>query len=367
MPKERTRKIITEETIPVGDGGDAPPNDDDLTEFMKGFGADAVDIKIYRVVGGRQKWVTTVSDPKAITEEELIDAYGPGRYLIRAKDKNGKWLPSRSFEIEGATAQPNGPGPGFAYASQNMDGMERIFAVMQESSQRTHEMLLAMITNMGRGNASTFDPTAAMTAMITGLASIKQLTAGTVEKDPLDQVSKILEIAERVGGNGGPKGTLESVLDMAKDALPMILKARGLMPAAADLEEIPTPPEKIVPVALPAPKVEASQLAVSPDEVRALWLKIEKAARLDMDPDGLAASILDFEQLGDIAAAVIVETIASSENVVEWWKKTGPVPDAIRGWFERFYFAVRELVKEPELETPSFPVTDVPMAEEKKS
>src|SRR6267142_1543486 len=227
MPGQNRKKADSEKTEEIFDDLLKRDGAVALADYMASFAPQGARFYVYRIVAGRHRYVATHDG--AMTEEDILESYGPGTFLIRANIA-GKWMGSRRVDIEGRQQAPDGS----SVQTMTPDGSSReMFQIqmqmMQEQAQRTHEMMLAMIANMGKGGSST-DPALIMTSMITGLESMKRLSGGN--GDELDRVSKILEIAEKIGGNGGgPKSTMETLLDAAKEILPGIMAARGILPS----------------------------------------------------------------------------------------------------------------------------------------
>lgn len=324
-----------------------PSNDEskedlDILEFFEEYGPNHL-LKMYRIEGGRQRWVCSLDSVAAMPEEEILEKFGPGRYLIRARGKNGKgWVASQVFEIEGTQRNVD------VIAAPNLDGslMDKLMLMQQEHANKTHDILIALISNMGKGGSS-FDPAALMGAMFTGVTAINQLTPKPTSTGmDLDGITKIMDIAERFNGNGGgPKGTLETVIDAASKILPSIIEAR-MLGAGAVPEDVPNPPER---VELPAQTDKTETIDPRRQlqhDIKILWERLTKAAHKDMDPAGLGASLMDLEELDDHAAGAIIQSIEHTANFEEWQKQTGAIADEVKPWFERFYQAVKEMTKE---------------------
>lgn len=352
MPRggPRTKKVITEETVPVEDRS---KSDLDLAEYMDGIGTASREIKIFRIVGARQKWVATVDDPKLINEEAILEQYGPGRYLIRAKDSDGKWLPSKIFEIEGPEAVPS-QNPPAHYQLQGTENMSDMLMMMQQSSKEMMQMFMAMqqqttqiiVAALGNGSKG-----GSVAELVQGLAGLKALEPKP-QGDDLERLKNIMEIAEHFGGNGGgPKGTVEALIDGAAKILPSIMEARmlaaGNPPEDVQTHSIqtgqPLTPEEKQRQLEDGQRRERYQLQ---EAIKLHWTRLTKAAQKDMDPEGLAGSFLDLEELDDLAASAILQSVLQAATFDEWLKVTGPITDDVKPWMEKFYNAVRELTKE---------------------
>lgn len=334
--KPRTKKIITEEVVETAEGpGEAERSE--LDDYLEGV-SEAAEIKIYRVIGSKQKWIENVTSVESVREENLLESYGPGRYLIRPKKPNGRgWMPSRTVEIEGNMPR-EAP---VQYLPPPDNGNERLFLMMQESAQRTHEMMLAMISSMGGGNrVPAADPSMIVTSMISGMASLKQMQGGG--GDEIDRITKIIELSERIGGDRGPKGTVEQIIDMAKDVLPAIMAARSMRPEPVQVREA----EPISSGSNPPPAEPPKAIAAVPgdplkDEVLKLWLKLEAAARASQDADGWALSLFDLDEIGDKAASVLIDSILAAASFEDWQKGTGAIDSGSVKWFNGLFDAVK--------------------------
>ena len=320
---------------------DSEKEDLDILEFFEEYGPNHL-LKMYRIEGGRQRWVCSLDSVASMPEEEILEKFGPGRYLIRAKGKgNNKWVASQVFEIEG----PNPSGQAIQIApNQDASLMDKLMLMQAEHANKTHDILIALISNMGKGGSS-FDPAALMGAMFTGVTAINQLTPKSASTGmDLDGITKIMDIAERFNGNGGgAKGTLETVIDAASKILPSILEARMLNAAPSEAEAITNQP-----VQIPAQsKTEDIDLRIQLQrDIKILWERLTKAAQKTMDPEGLVASLMDLEELDDLAAGAIIQSAYQAATFEEWQKQTGAIADNIRPWFELFYKAVKELTRE---------------------
>ncbi len=328
-------------TTTVDDADD--PKNDDYSDFLEGLTGNTRIIKLFRIggPGSRQKWLANYEDTSALTEEQILENFGPGRYLVRARTVNDKgWLPGRLFEIEG----PPRPEVLQPQSMDNTGFMERLFAVMHESQQRTHELLVAML---GRpAAATTTDPTTVVTAMIAGMGSLKQLTAGP--SDDLDKVAKIIEIADKLGGNSNqPKDVTAMIFDMAKDVVPaLIASSRAIAPLLPpETPRAETPPAKVEPAKVETPAAPTPEVQLQM-KVRDLWQKVNASAQRNDDPEELAATIGDLaELLDDEAAEVLLVSIDKSENF-DAWKKVIAIAPPFEGWFSKFFEAVKTSMKE---------------------
>lgn len=349
-----------------------------LQDYMQSIAPEGAKFYVYRIVAGRHRYIATHDG--ALTEEDILGEYGPGTYFIRA-NVAGKWVGNRRIDIEGRESGSDIPMQMVAgNGNGNADSLnQRIFLMMQDSANKQHETLIALIGAMAGKSGASFDPAALMGAMFTGVSAIQQLTPKTPGGLDLDGVTKIMDIAERFGGNGGgPKGTLETVIDAASKILPSILEVRSL--GAGDTvssyryrnaSECPgfnpcidnlvicqncgshqgnhsNPPAK-EPVRLPAntDKTETLDPRIQiQKDIKILWERLTKAAHKEMDPEGLAASLMDLEELDDMAAGAIIQSAYQAATFEEWQKQTSAIADSIRPWFELFYKAVKELTKE---------------------
>lgn len=320
-----------------------------LEEWLNSLTNDGVRVRVLKETDDGRLELIDSKKLSLITDEYLLKLKA-GTYKLQVCRQNGQVVATRSMHIgERPDAEDILP------VSTGNDFNDRLFLMMQSEQKRSHEMILALIAGMFQAKSGSGDsPAALLNAMTGAMANMKNLAG--VEKDPLDTVDKVLSIADRIGGNAAPKTTTDRLMEMAGQLLPGLLAGGGASPrqlnpaVETSREETPVP-------ALPAPAQGTSAVerpngaALSTAELKTdigkLWGKLVAGAESDYDVDAAGSMILDLEQLGDPAAAVIVESIVRAKSFEEW-KTTINLDSKYHTWLNRFFMAVLKMTAEPQ-------------------
>jgi hypothetical protein len=319
-----------------------------IEEWLNSITDDGVKIRILREKeDGAYAWVTS-KKKSAITDEFLL-GLGEGKYRIQALRSNGTIITVRTIEID--------ENPEKDPAVPVIDTDKPLLAVMQQSNSQLFQMLLAQMNATSQivvaaltGNKSSGDPAQLLNAITGAMTNMKTLAGG----DELDKIDKVLTIADRIGGNGGgSKSAVDHLMEMGKEILPMIMagNAPRALPPARPNPPAPAPAE-VPPGSLsggsatvegePGAAPSAAELQI---QISQLLAKLYAGADRNLEAHNVACMLLELEDLGDPAAAVIVET--SIQTPFEEWAKRIGLEESRRPWFEKLFTTIKELTKEP--------------------
>ncbi len=334
-------------------------SDVNAAEWLTSLTDDGIRVRVTKQSEDGLWALTDLKPRESITDDYLI-RMKPGTYRLTALKSNGTIVARRTIRI-GETAGNTQPEVLAYPPNDSSDMFEKIFLMMQNQNNQTLQMFMqsqqtmtaiitAALTNKNQGG---MDPVSIVTAMTTGMASMKQLSGGDGD-DGLDKVDKILSIAEKLGERGNPpaKGVGDRLLDMASETLPLLLTmgARG-----GNNGKPPVEPKTIASGDNPNPpkKAETDTLKL---EISLHWNRILLAARKDKDPERVAISLIDLEELEDRSATVILDSVFKAKTLEEWEQQVGGIELALMPWFERFWKATRDMMPE-ELEVSEQPHT----------
>lgn len=332
----------------------AEPEDNNDSEsqvetWLSALTDEGVRVRIMRQDESGNWALRAIKSKDAVTDEFLLKL-GSGTYLLKALKPNGQIASQRTIHIEGdhaaapAAPQSNGnAGEGGIW--------EKLFMMMQDQNNKTHQMLITLIGKESHGGA---DPVAMVNAMISGVTSMKQLAGGGDNGDGLDKLDKVLSIAERINNNNGPaepKSVTDRLMEMASQVIPLLAAGAGqppAQPATVTASERPKP-------ALPDPTPAINPLKL---EIEALWFQLKNALAKGFEPEYLAGMLLDQEELGSRGAAVIVESILKSASIDAWAEQAGGISDGEKPWFEKLWNEVHRQSKDEEPAAPTAPAAE---------
>lgn len=227
----RTKKVVTEEEIPVDEK--APPSEEEksLDNFLETFGPDSgLRCRIRRYSrNGNMAFIATVPISEC-TEEFIQEQYGGGRFQIQVIDNKGKYRGARSLEIEDtATNEPAVP-----VAVGGGDDDPRFGMLMQQMANQ-QEMMIKLI----EANKPVPQEKTGVADIVQAIVAMKELQPK--EDNKWDQFMTMLTKGIEIGANGGAPD--KSWTDTAKDVLGSLPGAIALLKGGGGGAPPPTDPQ----------------------------------------------------------------------------------------------------------------------------
>ena len=210
----RKKRTIIDEDIPdkslgITDNGDSldtldlPEMEDaTLQSLMSRLkGASDYQVNIYTVTARGSEFRFTVDDPDILTEGYIQDNCGPGKYAIRILKDN---IPVKSYYIN-IGAKPNSS---TVPVISNTD--DKMINMYRENSMFMQNMVLALI------NKEQNKPETSLTELVASMTTLQGIKQEST-KDPLDMLTKAIELVQSIGGSGGDWKS--QLISTAKDVL----------------------------------------------------------------------------------------------------------------------------------------------------
>ena len=298
--------------------------------------------------GGDVKWTvfrtSDVGDKKAgycgtlstgdVSFQKVAEEWGRGTYRIRGTRSNGQFVRQQTVTISEDPRRPiqqlmpAGPANSVQDMIALMDARE---AASMEKMLKWAAILTPLLTpvlsNLFTGNKGT-----SLTELTTALANIKQLDGGT-KVDQMQEFTKLLELVDRVKGDGDGGGKVGSNwVDVVRDGISSIPNVLGMIVAAKSGQPLPvsTTPSSV------APTLPASTNTGDPMLQLLSWLKTQlealtHQANLNKDPGLYAEVVLDNLPAG--ADPKVLRDILAGDD---WWSKLAafsPGVQPYQGWF----------------------------------
>lgn len=328
----------------------------DLKTFLSGLsGTDAV-IKVYRVDRSVQKWKENLA-PNSFSEAELLEKYGPGKFLLRPFHNN-KFLPSITVDLEGPdTPAPTSPLQGYAgngggdpVLQMQLEMMKEQRAADKEHFNRMFDLLSSKVSVPAAAQPTIID-------LIGGLQQLDTLRGGKAEGGSLvSQVKDMVELVDTLRPNkhGGDD---DSMVGMIRELVPAFLEMKG-RPATPIQRPTASLPARAAAAAAAAPTEQQPAIRPAPENpVVKVWNDTIDQARMEIASESWADVIAARSQNERcVGERMFVETILDEKTEFEkWWTDCQMKTDELKPWFAEFFKSVRD----------SF--SDAPATEEKSA
>lgn len=286
----------------------------------------------------------------------VFTLYGGGRYTAKVRNPKGEWVANgkSTFRLAGAPRSTNPAATGMADVA------------LAEMKGRLEAMTAAKPASGDAGAMAVQIATAISTSMMTGMTMMAKMFGnqnGAPQKDPLELVAGVLDLTDRLRGNGGGDGggggggmdvvALKLVDNMLTGLRELAQAQRGqprppakviasIGPGAPPADTPPAPASEKPAAA--APTVQHQEVGQGgPVNLSLLTPYIDQLVTLaqrDKDPDLYAAVLLD--QLGDKLPPVVkfLEEERSDEERAQIQAailNAFPQTATYAGWFEAFF------------------------------
>jgi hypothetical protein len=193
--------------------------------------------------------------------------YGPGTYRIRVKGPGGKFIPGGGTQkIRAAIVRP----PSEADEFQKRESEERTRRETREAEERkdARDLRSLLISTLAPLVGNLLIPKqTSVTELIAGLASLKSLQPEPKkEPDQIEQLAKVMALANKMKGGGGWEDILKEGLGILKPAIEAQAQAAKIAPPSIP-SPVPVTPSITVNGSAPAlagPSAESTASASDP-------------------------------------------------------------------------------------------------------
>lgn len=206
-----------------------------LSEIVEQFPQAGITVKLYDEDGA---YCMQILDPTHIDEEIIRKRCGHGNFKLRiyVGGKYRQYIPLPIRQIQPDASVNSSPG------SRNGDNGYSHSDFLERQAQRTHELLLAALTNHGSGGPS-------LTDITTALSNIDNLRGK--QESALEMVLKGIELAKSMNGDTDWKSDLvqmgREVLPKISDGVMSVMGNRnGQAQAIGNSTETSSPPEVVI-------------------------------------------------------------------------------------------------------------------------
>ena len=330
---------------------------------------NGVQVEVYRLLPAPERGFCANYPVAAFTQEKISEEWGPGKYRIRYKGDDNRYLKGGgTLEIASRPRQPGNP------AAAAASGVQDVLAIMKAEREKEKSnyweiarLLLPLIAPKlldllgGQKGPSLTE----LMAVINGAKEFHRPEPQASLADQFEQFAQMMDLAQKMSGGKDSNGA--TWVDLIRDGInkvPEVLAAaRGGIPLAGPLLPAPEPLPSATPTPAPdgpASPATAAPAAVSstgtprangsPMDLRMLpWLKqtleqlLVQAAN-DRDPEMYAAVTMD--NLPNFVAAGDLLRFLQRPN---WWELAcaqEPRLSSYPGWFQRYHAHLSELLAE---------------------
>lgn len=297
-------------------GDETAPDNDELRAIAEMEGGGDVKWTVFRTsdVGNKKSGYCGTLSTGDVTFQKIAEEWGVGNYRIRGTRSNGQFVKQQSVTI---SEEPKRPQQTLMPQAPPGGSIQEMIALMDaraaESSERTLKwigvlgpLLAPIIANMLSGQKGT-----TLTELTAALANIKQLDGGT-KVDQMQEFTKLLELVDRVKGDGDGGKVGSNWVDVFRDGIQQLPTVVAGISAAARGQIIPVAPA--APHSAPAQPAQLTQ-----EETMLAWLKrqleaLTYQASMNKDP-GLYAEVM----LDNLPAGANVQQLSDYLSREDWW------------------------------------------------
>ncbi len=287
----------------------------DIQDFLENIGPGETIVEVFRMRDdGRRPNCGKVTLDILMEDcfSYLRDKFGPGRYLLRFKGEDRRYLPkSKVLEVEGEAPKVFEPSLLQHPSSSNSNGSsDTMLTMMMSQMQFQQNMILSLIQN-GKSNGPDLtslisvlkpaDPMAMLGSLSTMLTALRP-TEG--KQTSIGETLEVIKTAKELVGDGGSgSSNTDSYLAVGSKLLDTIGKIASNRQASAPQ---PNPPAEsasvrsyVEPAALPSP--QPAEPKPDTEEIMIQWLKVglstlKQKARAGKDPDVWIDYIFDNQE-----------------------------------------------------------------------
>lgn len=319
---------------------------DRYAEFLEELGDEGIGVTIFRFPkqGKDMEWCDTVTIDQAGLDL-VREKYGPGKYRLTFKREGAGYVGHKTIKIAELYTKTNGAAAVASGDSKRQEFMETlllsIVASMKPAPPPDVGGLLAGIGAMMQAQKPvSADPASMLTAMATVFTQLNP------KRDTLEEVSKIVEIANGLKPDSGKEENLYTVARDLGDKVIDAFAGRSTAPAAATVAA--TPRAALPPGATPVEmKPQPTQ-----EEIMLQWLRgqltfLKEKARAGKNVEDWIDYIFENqEEPGCGAILMAIERGASFENLLQFDPEIGQNP-LLHAWFETLYKGIYDEFKKP--------------------
>lgn len=301
--------------------------DAELADVLSSLaGTSGTNITVYRMGSNKQQEYMFVCEPAAFSLDELRDKYGGGNFRLYIT-KNRQLYRNITLSV----AKPFSPP---AVVAPQFD----VVAIMKQQMDDSRAMYSEIIKAIsGRESQSSFDPASMMTAMLTGMATLQNLTKPVEQKPAVSELLGLIEVIERIKGDGDSREP--GMIDLAKEFL-----RSPLLSAIGQQVQAGQQPRAVAPVN-PNPQLAQPTPAAPPEnQGDAMFKKYLSQlcfkASQDADPELYADLVVDN------VPAIVLENVLKHPDPVMFLAAQCPEVATFRVWFEAMISAIRDRLAE---------------------
>lgn len=337
------------ETVVVLRGGDSDtpeidadtPDMDELRAIAELEGGGDVKWTVFRTsdVGNKKSGYCGTLSTGDVTYQKIAEEWGLGTYRIRGTRSNGQFVKQQSVTI---SEEPKRATQTLMPAAAPSTSIQDMIALMDARADKQSESMLKwaailspifapLLQNLFAGQKGT-----TLTELTTALANVKALDGGT-KVDQMQEFTKLLELVDRVKGDGDGGKVGSNWVDVFRDG---IKEVPNLLQTIAMARGAPMAPS---PAQLPAGVAENDK--VNPMLQMMSWLKTQLAAlvhqaSMNKDPGLYAEVVLDNLPAG-ANPAQLQELLAKED----WWATLTQFYPGVQPYPQWFAECREELLK----------------------
>ncbi len=313
--------------------------DDELAAMFAEFGGDDIDaefrIFVKRVIPNKGKLEHCFS---AVPSElpildKIRDEFGPGEYQVAVYNKN-RLRKRRSLNIATPLKKPV-----TELMRESKQDLAGLVATMAEQQRQTMQMVQE---SMRQPQQPAADPVAMMTAMMGAMVQMKEFLQPQ-QNNPMDMFVKGIEIAKDIAGGGAEKNIHDSMISIAREALPMLAQA-AKTEQTIKAQQLPQNPQAN-PTQPPQQQLtqQPEQNSMTPEQERAFRefkLKVDflviKAAQ-QADPGFMA------DMVAELVSPEDIKTFIVRADALDYLAQFNPDVRAHAPWFESLQAELKQM------------------------
>lgn len=364
-----TKKLGTDQEIQDVDGEVLTGEAEDISEMQNDidaemqsifaeFGGDVLDtefkISVRRVeknTGDTELCFKATPTEISGLSDRIIEEYGAGTYEIWIY-RNGRRFRKRKLKI----AQPLKK-PVDKLVQESKQDLAALVSTMMEQQRESMRQMQELLTRQ-QPAASTTDPVNMMTAMMGAMVQMKEFMQPQQQGDQMGMFIKGIEIAKDIASGGAEKNFHDTVINLAKEFAPPLIKmaaveqqAKAAMPQPQQPAPNPNPQQLTQQQEQPQMS-EAEQQAFIQFKPKVDFL-VAKAAS-GSDPGFMADMILEFVSPDEIRQFI------ARPDALEYLAHFNPEVKKYAPFFEALRDELQELTKpEPEPDLTPTPKADI--------
>jgi hypothetical protein len=291
-------------------------------------------IKIYKIINGVRNYCGS-TEPSGINEDDILRQWGGGKYTLFAT-LNNKYVPGGSITINLFARPIDALKPSDTSSNVVLNAASGEVAILQQSLNRQHEMILAMLQN----NQKSESP-----SLIELIQVVKEMTPKPPDMaasmaSMMDLFKSSMDLAKETAGLSDGKPDWLKIVDTIAGKLPQIVGVIGAMRKA------PVAPENSNPEIAESAGMsdEQKQKEAANKILLATIAQLKPEAMKSTDPELIVDWIdahRESTEYHNMAVAILNKPF---EEICAMDADIGKEP--LKSWFKKLYDSLRELFYE---------------------